>query len=123
LTEVEMFRALHEEWVSKVCAIGFVLLIVVPVTAPFQTFSVVELSGRLHTAPCLDGNVALVAFPRDAAVSTASASGAHSVRSKLESHSDSERRSGAYRPLEFSSPSSTPPAGPADQQRAAVLRV
>jgi len=68
--EVTLFPALSRRRISRVCAAVFVILIVLPTTAPFQTVSFTELFGALRAAVagCVS-QVPLVSATKETAVS------------------------------------------------------
>jgi hypothetical protein len=87
-----VFPVLSGCWLSKACSIGFVVLIALPVTAPFQTVGVSELlGGNAHQRARFESfGVLLASSPDDTACSTIPPLDGTEVRLKLGSRSVNE---------------------------------
>ena len=83
-------------WLSKICSIGFVLLIVSPMTAPFQTVDAGGLFGRpARQVVGSATNASLVPSAGETTVSTVPPVDGTEGRLKLESRSASDFRTAA----------------------------
>jgi hypothetical protein len=85
------FARLNRSLASRICSIGFAVLITLPITEPFQTVSLSELLMSAAHSMALAANATVVAAPRDTAVSVVPPVDQTEGRLKVESRSTAEK--------------------------------
>jgi len=85
------FARLSRSLVSRLCALGFAVLIVLPITEPFQTVSLPELVAPVAHAGAAATPAPLVARTKDTAVSVVPSVDQTEGRLKVESRSVGEK--------------------------------
>jgi len=120
----QTFAALLRSLATRWCAVTFVVLIVLPTTAPFQTVTLSDLFGqRLSSSAATAPDIPLVSTSRDAAVSIVPPVDHTESRLRVDSHASADTSVRAWFELPYAplSPDDTHSVVPS--QQSTILRV